>query len=426
MIGIQVIEFLVIFMEALTGIWFNTEILSVQTVERKKIIWSSLIVSTIVWIMNQYQLFSTFTSVISIVAMIISALIICKIHVLDLFISTTFYMVLIYIMDFFSIAIVGVILQEKELAEMLAAGNSMIRIYTMLTSKFLLIGSTYFIAKKIFGRRDFPIRKMWVGLVLCCFFLIYMVKSTFFEVDMNILLAWAFFLVVVILAIYSVVQYMNYIQEKNRLSLTIERNNIQLDAYNQLIQNYQEKQIFYHDLKNQYLVMENYLKDKEYAKLEEYMEALNVDKLKSVYEKRTGIQAVDILLDYKIKEAEALNIEVEVVADTINLNIPEQEMISLLGNAMDNAIEACKKMENGVKWIRITIRRIQEMALLKISNSYEQQPVEKSGQFVSSKNNPHVHGLGMKSMRAIVEKNDGKMKIEYSNGEFSLVISFFH
>ena len=193
-----------------------------------------------------------------------------------------------------------------------------------------------------------------------------------------------------------------------------------------MFQTYQNKQIFYHDLKNQNLIIRNNIQNKEYEKAEKYLEDLESENTMVMCEKRTGIPAVDILIACKIKEAMKHHIQVDVEAELLNATITEQELIAILGNGLDNAIEACKKMKTAPKWIRLHICNIKEMTMIKIENSYEQQPVQEKGHFISTKEEAQLHGLGVKSMRAIVEKYAGKMRMDYEDGVFSLMISFFH
>ena len=296
----------------------------------------------------------------------------------------------------------------------------------IIMSKVTLSLLVYIIVKKWLKNIELPIRKLWISTIECLFLTFYLMKSTAGKIDIDILLAWSFFLGIIIVGVYAAIQYLKYEKEKNQLDLALEHSNMQLVIYNQLIKNYQDKQIFYHDLKNQRLVIKNFIHNKEYEKAEKYLEALEEANTITLCEKRTGIPAVDILIACKIKEAESYRIQVETVVELINTSLPEQELISLLGNAWDNAIEACKNMQKDSKWIRLKIHRIQEMTMIKIENTYEQPPMMSKGHLLSLKEDDSLHGQGIKSMKAIVEKNDGKMKMNYADGVFSVVISLFN
>lgn len=73
MIGIQIIEILATFAEVLVGIWVNTEILSEKEYKKKNILWVTIIVTFMVWMLNQYKLFSVFTTIFAVLGIVIGA-----------------------------------------------------------------------------------------------------------------------------------------------------------------------------------------------------------------------------------------------------------------------------------------------------------------------------------------------------------------
>ena len=93
-------------------------------------------------------------------------------------------------------------------------------------------------------------------------------------------------------------------EEKENMNLALERNRIQLESYNELIQTYQKRQVFFHDLKNQYVVLGNYLKDKNYNEAERYIEELKMVQYKNQNHQYTGILPLDILLEFNHAGAE--------------------------------------------------------------------------------------------------------------------------
>lgn len=425
MIGLMIIELLAPFVEIYLGIWFNTEILG-NGAKKRKIAALAWMGAALCWIMNQYKLFSIATTIVGVVFIMLASYWICKCRLMDSLVLNVCYMVVLYVVDFLVISTFGLVWSEEKLAQFVISEISIYRICLLFLSKVLLALVLYLVWKKWLRKIELPIRKLWISVVLGILLVFYLGKSTFREIDIDIVLAWVFLLGIIVIAIYAAIQYLRYEREKSQLDFALERNHMQLSVYNQLIKDYQDKQIFYHDLKNQYLVIKNLIQNKEYEHAEQYLEALETANTIHTYEKRTGIPAVDILIACKIKEAETYQVHVDVVAELLKTTVPEQELIAILGNALDNAIEACKKMKHNPKLIRLYVRSIQEMTMIKMENAYEQQPIRKTGHFVSSKEDYQFHGLGVKSMKAIVEKYDGKMKIDYADGIFTLIISFFN
>ena len=426
MIGMQLVEFAVSFIEAELGILLNVNTLHDGNREKGKNLVASLVLAFVIWVLNQYKLYSVFTSTVGILGIVISSCVIYGVYFIDSLILTLFYMIILYITDFFSITVFGVIFEEEQYAQLVINTLSYERIYFIVLSKILLSIIICVFMKRCLSNLSISVRKLWIGTIVCIAILQHYCRITFFQTNHIILFSWSLFLIFVLLSLYSFMQYIKYTQEKSQMYLAVERAQFQLEAYEKAVQNYLDKQIFYHDLKNHYIVIDNFLDRGEYDKAKEYMNRLKMSETGAEYRRRTGIQAVDILLDCKIKEAESYEINVSVTADLIHVGMSDQECTALIGNALDNAIEACRSMEHGVKWIRIAISRVQEMTLIKVCNSCEKVPEVRFGEFISGKQNPGLHGLGIKSMKLIVDKYGGKMKTEYSAGEFSVVILFFY
>lgn len=426
MIGMQLVEFAASFIEAELGIWIQGNVLQNENGETRKTAVASFFIALIIWWLNQYKLYSLLTTIVGILIIAAGANWVYKTDMTDSIILTAFYVLVIYVIDFLSASFLGVVMKEERYAHLVAESFSYERLYFILLSKSILAIVAYVFMNGLTPHYSISVRKLWVGITACVVILYCFIQNTFMQISYITLFSWGLFFLFILMGLYSVLQYMRYTHEKNQMRLVMERTQMQLDTYSKVIQDYLDKQIFYHDLKNHYIVIENYLDLGEYDKAKEYMNRLKMSETGAEYRRRTGIQAVDILLDCKIKEAESYEINVSVTADLIHVGMSDQECTALIGNALDNAIEACRSMEHGVKWIRIAISRVQEMTLIKVCNSCEKVPEVRFGEFISGKQNPGLHGLGIKSMKLIVDKYGGKMKTEYSAGEFSVVILFFY
>ena len=124
-----------------------------------------------------------------------------------------------------------------------------------------------------------------------------------------------------------------------------------------------------------------------------------------------------ILQDAAIRAAQIntkLDAQIQVPKD---LNIPEQDLCSLLMNMMDNALEACAKV-NQIEKRHIYIRMNMRHGILAIQceNSYEGEiRKSKDDTFQSTKNDPSSHGIGLRLMSNIAEKYHSLIHIMYTN-----------
>ena len=221
-------------------------------------------------------------------------------------------------------------------------------------------------------------------------------------------------------------QYYQYSYDRQLLAQEKEQAKLQFQKYTNLIQEYQKSQLFYHDLKNHYLVINNLINQKNYEKAKYYIQNLTPPPIMSEYTFHTSMLSVDILLSSKMAQANSYKIHQIFNVNAIPLALNEQDLISLLGNALDNAIEACLLQTQGIKWIRFEIYSIHDMTFIKVCNSCNINNTFSSKIPPSSKPHPEIHGFGLRSIQSIVQKYDGLLKTTYANGTFTLCIIFFY
>lgn len=424
MIIFQIMEFLATFVEILVGISTNAKILDERYKVKDNII-ASFIIAFFVWILNQIWIFSVSVTVIGLIGIVISSCLIYKIKLIDSAALTGVYLLIVYIIDFLSITLFGVITKDTQFAVAVTEDLSYLRLYCLIFGKIFLCVVYLFLERKCMTKIRVPMMRLCIGAILTGVLTYILIENTYAHIDSDTFLLWSLFLLLVMAVIYLSIQVMLYIQKSNRMAMAVERNAILADNYKKAIKQYENEQLFYHDLKNQFLVIENYMRNKNFDKAEEYIEKLSFAHMQ-LPKQRTGIEVLDVLLEYKKREAERQGIHVEIVAEAIRLKLTEQETIALFGNLLDNAIEASSKVQGNIKWIRLAVRKIQEMIFIKISNSYKDSPVLKQDKFLSIKSDKRMHGLGMTSMQMIVEKYDGYMEADYDSENFTVVISFFN
>ena len=81
------------------------------------------------------------------------------------------------------------------------------------------------------------------------------------------------------------------------------------------------------------------------------------------------------------------------------------DLCAVLGNLLDNALEAAGQAEDDSRRsIWLTIRRINHMLVIKVQNTCEKQPVRENGEWMTTKEDKSLHGWGLKSAAAAVEK----------------------
>ncbi len=222
-----------------------------------------------------------------------------------------------------------------------------------------------------------------------------------------------FILIAMIIIIYfSVINIMKSEHQKREI--------IVMEQQTQLISNHlkEQEETFnllrksIHDYKHKLLALESLMKNKKYDNVLTSIE----DELKIFADKafyiNSGNNTVDIVLNSKVNVAESRDITITVNAKITNeIKIDDIDLSVILGNLIDNAIEAATK-ENEEKYVHIQISQIKEMLVIKILNSFSKDEIS----YESTKNNSELHGIGLKSVKHIVDSYNGNFTIELKDG----------
>lgn len=175
-----------------------------------------------------------------------------------------------------------------------------------------------------------------------------------------------------------------------------------------------------HDLKHQIHALRKL--DKE--EFEKYL--CEMEGSVQIYESivKTGNDVFDTILTEKSLYCKERQIKVCCVADGSQMDFIETiDLYAILGNAMDNAIEAVDKFaEPEKRQIDVMIYRQQNFLVMNFINPVAEKLVYEEGLPVSTKGDRKYHGFGLRSMSHFVKKYDGFLNISEEDGCFSLKI----
>jgi len=182
---------------------------------------------------------------------------------------------------------------------------------------------------------------------------------------------------------------------------------------------YQQTRGWRHDLKSHVQTMKAHLFLKEYDKLEEYLNELDVD-LETVDSiVKTGNVMMDAILNSKLSLARSKNIQVEAkVMVPSKLQVSEVDLNIIIGNLMDNAMEACLKIEDtGQRFLRVYIDVLKGQLYIYVMNSMKDSPKRLGKRYETTKNS-HNHGFGLMRMDKVVDKYHGYLDRQNEEGVF--------
>lgn len=181
-----------------------------------------------------------------------------------------------------------------------------------------------------------------------------------------------------------------------------------------------------HDMKNHLLALKKYTQEQDWKGLEEYLNELSRDMLDYNYQIWTGNRMLDMILNQKEKEAEKQKIQMQINTEVFStLPFTDREIISLFGNLLDNALEACEQIKGKERWVRIKIKKKNRLIYIEIANAIAKKPDQNETGFISTKKENGLHGYGMKNIRDIVEKYEGIFQYEIREESLMIMISVY-
>lgn len=179
-----------------------------------------------------------------------------------------------------------------------------------------------------------------------------------------------------------------------------------------------------HDMKNNMIYLQKLLSvDTDKAK--EYLgEYLNETEISLNEFSKSGNLPVDAVINYKNELAQKMDIEID-LQERIPVNLPykDSDLCIILGNLLDNAIEALEDCDGINKRVFLSIYFSKGKLKIKVENPYAGTVKKnKNGDYLSKKTDKRNHGIGLKSVGKIVESYGGIMEIETINSMFKVTI----
>lgn len=187
--------------------------------------------------------------------------------------------------------------------------------------------------------------------------------------------------------------------------------------YQQLLRHMDETKTARHDLRQHLGVIRAYVEQQEMGKLLKYLESYEKTLPADTRKTFCANFAANAILTYYAEKAAPHKIDFDVCCPLPeNLPINEPEICALLGNLLENAVDACLECQEGAAFIRVRCECRETSLALTVDNSCQTRPAAKNGRLLSSKH--EGYGTGTYSVKATAEKYNGTATFEYRDGVF--------
>ncbi|WP_304083306.1 sensor histidine kinase [Peptostreptococcus stomatis] len=226
--------------------------------------------------------------------------------------------------------------------------------------------------------------------------------------------------IVCIVSIYIFNKMVNVMSENARQRILIKQSEYYEKKIEADSKNINDTRKIKHDMKNHMYAIKNMAKNNMSKDIITYTnDILGKIEGEKVYI-NTGNYLIDGILNVKFEEMKNQGIDFKYdVKIPEGIKLPEFEVITILGNLLDNAIEGVKLIKDN-RYIEVFISYKDSNLLIKIVNTFDGLVIKDNKGFISRKGEKAYHGIGLENVREQVEKSNGYMNIDTGNCMFTV------
>ena len=303
---------------------------------------------------------------------------------------------------------------------------------------YILIGRVpilvaYVIIKKRMKERHMLFTSYFLYLVcasaVIMIVLLFPLYSTFaFSEDLSDIIAFlsvtfllAAFLFIVLNVLYHRIKLSG---QQAQLDLIRLRNELLNKNLNDVKHLHHERGRLAHDMKEHLSVIYSLAQVEGNEKLCTYIKKIHSPLKDIVRIENTGCEFLDIILTVKKQQALKLGVAMDIDCSiTTPLNIEPVDLTAILSNLLENALEACEKIENcDERYVFVTIKSQGAFLKIRIENSADDTLIKQNMKMRTTKKNKELHGIGLKSVKSSVERYKGDIIFEQQDGVFIVSI----
>ena len=287
----------------------------------------------------------------------------------------------------------------------------------------LLAACALYIGKKpdITGKEAF--RSASVIIAAAFIAVVTLSQQTILPIADDTLDMWTILSVVLMMSVLVFNMNRQYEAEKELARLKTEQKELLERDYTALNKAYAANAKLFHDFHNHIGLLRQLLSHTKLEEAMQYLDELQIPVQEMTETVWTGDETVDYMINSKAAAAKERSVQYQAQVEfPRHTNLRSVDLCAILGNLLDNAIEAAGQVpEKEKRFVRLTIRRINQMLIIKVENSFSNPPVSRDGVLTTSKEKNGLHGWGLKSAQTAAEKYDGTVRTSYKDKVFKAV-----
>lgn len=418
-----IIEFCSSFVEAfLCTIFCGTFIENIDLKKNlnKRII-AALIATSAMLIVNHINIYSVITVVFGFALMALMSFAVYSKNPLKASVLGITFLLLIAVIDNVVVSIISYALKIPTVE--IYQEMSLYRVLAIISSKimllFVVIAMNKFFSKRRTLQRNYLIALFTITTIM----FIITVLITFIDIKnnaVNSIVSILFFTVMLILLMiifFGTFKLTEYYENQEELKLTTLKNQMLEKSMSETEQTFMLWKKSMHDYKHNIANLMSLANNNDIEGIKQYLQSENKLLSKKLFYYKTGNDTIDTILNIKQRTAEDKGI-----AFIINAKIPDNCIVksahfaSILGNLLDNAIEA--SIDEELPFIEVKIKPVKSYLMIVISNKCTRSNIK----LETTKSDKQLHGIGINSVKQTVKEYKGTFLTDHTDGIFNAEI----
>lgn len=303
------------------------------------------------------------------------------------------------------------------------------RMFGMVTSRIILVIVAYILDKKM--QQNKGINKSLINtiLVILCtnFVLIFAAyilynNITYLTKEISILFIICCIFLMTVLSIFVCSKLFQSVQKNLEDQLRLQYMQMQLEQDENMEVITKNLRQLRHDMNNHIGVLYGLCDTGQYESLNQYLKQIQGDIKPANDIVVVESKVLSIILNNKKSLAIENGIRFENNISVKKIELSDIELSSLLGNILDNAIEACFLVKEEDRWIELCVQEKEDGWRITCKNPYTIAPIVCNCEFISTKENKEMHGIGTKALKKIIERQDGFLDYQVDEDIFTVDI----
>lgn len=262
---------------------------------------------------------------------------------------------------------------------------------------------------------------------LCIMILTYYLTDTAIrQIFIQLMLTVCFFLILLgnICIFYVFNRYLEEMDNSIKYNMIITKQDADINYYQHVEILNNEYEEFIHNISHYLKTIGELAKANQNNKIEELIAQLDIQLENSIITLFSENHVINAILNEKKNEAakKGINYDAYVEPGVIMGDLTDMDIITIMGNLLDNAILAAGNSESRNVNIRIFMQNEGSFTVIKIVNDFSGELVKSEKGYVTTKNEKGIHGIGIQSVKNTIEKYEGYLECFSNHNVFTAIL----